>query len=317
MERFEIKMESIKRKRGQNVSAFLEVIEREALVCYGAVATMLIERGFDLSGCLGKWFLDNPDELQWLTMQYVDSGCRIVGSAGSQSGPWKLTKWGLQDKIIELNRGVTELIKKILPPGCYVAGTILPTGKLLKPLGDLDREELGDAYREEAVGYAEGGADVIWVMTMLDIEEAVVAVKAAKDVSNLPVIASMAFDYTPKGGRTMMGVDPKTAATRLVEAGADIVGHNCGGATPEEVTMILKEMSEVVNNPLVSKPNAGKPEVTDRRTCWPVTPQQYAAEIPQWVAAGARIVGGCCGSTPEHAARISEALETCAGNLHK
>ncbi len=292
------------------MSAFLEAITTEPLVCYGAVATMLIERGFDMSGCLGKWFLDNPDELRRITMQYVDAGCGIVGSAGSQSGPWKLARWGLQDKIIELNRGVTKIIKEILPQGYFVAGTILPTGKLLKPLGDLDREELGDAYREEVVGYAEGGADVIWVMTMMDIEEAVIAVKAAKKFSNLPVIASMAFDVTPKGARTMMGVDPKTAATQLVEAGADIVGHNCGGVTPEEVTLILEEMSEVTNSPLVSKPNAGKPEVADGKTRWPFTPLQYATEVPKWVAAGARIVGGCCGSTPEHAARISEALKT-------
>ena len=292
------------------MSAFLGAIETEPLVCYGAVATMLIERGFDMSGCLGKWFLDNPDELRKLTMQYVAAGCRILGSAGSQSGPWKLANWGLQDKIIELNCRVTKIIKEMLPRGCYVAGTILPTGKLLKPLGDLDREELYDAYREEVVGYAEGGADVIWVMTMMDIEEAVIAVKAAKESSNLPVIASMAFDVTPKGAHTMMGVDPKTAATQLVEVGADIVGHNCGGATPEEATLILEEMSQVINNPLVSKPNAGKPELADGKTRWPFTPQQYATEVPKWVAAGARIVGGCCGSTPEHAARISEALKT-------
>jgi 5-methyltetrahydrofolate--homocysteine methyltransferase len=290
------------------VPAFLEAVAAEPLVCFGAVATMVVERGFDMSGCLGKWFLDNPEELRRLTLQYLDAGCRILGSAGSQSGPWKLRKWGLQDKIVELNRGVTKIIKEMLPRGCYVAGTILPTGKLLKPLGDLDREELCDAYREEVAGYAEGGADVLWVMTMMDIEEAVVAVKAAKECSRLPVVASMAFDVTPRGARTMMGVDPQTAATRLVEAGADIVGHNCGGANPEEVTRILMEMRAVVPNPLVSRPNAGKPEVSDGQTRWPFSPQQYATEAPKWVAAGARIVGGCCGSTPEHAASIREAL---------
>lgn len=296
-------------KEMKKMSAFLERIKKEPLVCYGAVATMLIERGFDMSGCLGKWFLDNPDELRWITKQYIDAGCKIAGSAGSQSGPWKLKNWGLQDKVIELNRGVTEIIKEMMPKGYYVTGTILPTGKLLKPLGDLDPEELYNAYREEVIGYAEGGADLLWVMTMMDIEEAVIAVKAAKEFSNLPVIASMAFDFTPKGAHTMMGVDPKTAATRLVEVGADIVGHNCGGATPEEATLILKEMSEVTDKPLISKPNAGKAEVVNGKTYWPFTPQQYAIEAPRWVAAGARIVGGCCGSTPEHAARICEALK--------
>jgi 5-methyltetrahydrofolate--homocysteine methyltransferase len=296
-------------KRREHVSAFLETIEREPLACFGAVATMLIERGFDMSGCLGKWLLDNPGELRWLTRQYMEAGCRILGAAGSQSGPWRLRNWGLQDRILELNSGVTRIIKEMLPRGYYVVGTILPTGKLLKPLGDLDREELGDAYREEVTGYVEGGADVIWVMTMMDIEEAVTAVKAAKEFSKLPVIASMAFDVTPKGARTMMGVDPKTAAIRLTEAGADIVGHNCGGATPQEVTRILNEIREVTAVPLVSRPNAGTPEVADGKTCWPFSPQQYAEEVPKWLAAGARIVGGCCGSTPEHAARISRVLQ--------
>ena len=211
--------------------------------------------------------------------------------------------------MIELNDKVSRIVKQVTPKGCYVAGSIMPSGKMLKPLGDLDPGALYDAYREEVVGYAQGGADVLWIMTMLDIEEAVIAVKAAKDFSNLPVIASMSFDFTPRGGRTMMGIDPKTAAARLVEAGADVVGHNCGGATPEESTLILQEMREVTDKPLVCKPNAGKPELVGGKTRWPFTPEKYAQEAPNWIAAGAKIVGGCCGSGPEHAAKIYDAVK--------
>jgi 5-methyltetrahydrofolate--homocysteine methyltransferase len=180
---------------------------------------------------------------------------------------------------------------------------------MLKPLGDLDPELLYDAYREEVVGYAEGGVDVLWIMTMMDIEEAVIAVKAAKDFSSLPVMASMSFDFTAKGGRTIMGVDPVTAAKRLVEAGADVVGHNCGGATPEESTLILREMRTVTDKPLVAKPNGGKPELIDGKNYYPFTPEQFAMEVPNWVDAGARVVGGCCGTTPKHASEIFAAVK--------
>jgi len=291
------------------MTSFIEQIEKEPVICFGAIATMLIDRGFDLSGCLGKWFLDNPDDLRWLTKQYMDAGCKIMGAGGSQGGPWKLEKWGLESKIIEINTGVTKIVKQSIPSGCYVTGTILPSGKLLKPMGDLDPEELYNGYKEEVTGYAEGGVDAMWVMTMMDIEEAVIAVKASKE-SGLPVIASMAFGMMPKGTYTMMGVDPKTAAKRLAAAGADIIGHNCGGATPEAVTSILRQMREVTDKPLVAKPNAGKPEVVNGKTLYNLPPQDFAMHAANWVDAGAKIIGGCCGSTPEHAAKIKVAVSS-------
>ena len=222
---------------------FLETIKERPLVTYGAVGSLLAGRGFDMTGCLGKWLLDNPDQLDWFTRQYLEAGCHILASAGSQCGPWKLKPWGLEDRVIELNRKVTE------------------------------------------------------------------RVKAAKDFSKLPVMAAMAFDNTPKGPRTIMGVDPKTAAIRLSEAGADVVGHNCGGADPGSVTRILDEMRQVIDKPLVAKPNAGTPVLVDGKTHWPETPEAFAAAASMWVKTGARVVGGCCGSTPAHAAAISQALK--------
>ncbi len=292
------------------MTGFLERINEEPLVCYGAVATMLVERGFDISGCRGKWLLDHPDDLKWITKKYLDAGCKIVGAGGSQSCRWKLEKWGLQDKVTEINCQVARIVREVTTEDCFVAGTILPTGKMLKPLGDLDPEVLYSAFREEVLGYVEGGVDVIWVMTMMDIEEAVIALKAAKDFSNLPVIVSMSFDLTAKGGRTLMGLDPGTAAQRLAKEGAAVVGHNCGGATPEEATLILKEMRRATDKPLVAKPNGGKPKWVDGKDYWPFTPKQFAKEVSSWVSAGARIVGGCCGTTPKHAAEISTAVNS-------
>ncbi len=294
--------------KGDAVKGFLERIKEAPLVCYGAVATMLVERGFDISGCRGKWLVDHPDDLQWIIKQYLDAGCKILGAGGSQCCRWKLEKWGLQDKVEEINCRVARIVREVTPEDCFVAGTILPTGKMLKPLGDLEPDVLYEAYREEVTGYAQGGVDVIWILTMMDIEEAVIAVKAAKDFSSLPVMASMSFDFTAKGGRTIMGVDPATAAKRLVEAGADVVGHNCGGATPEESTLILSEMRKVTDKPLVVKPNGGKPELIDGKNYYPFTPEQFAMEVSNWMSAGARIVGGCCGTTPKHAVQIFTAV---------
>jgi len=291
------------------MTAFLERIKEDVLVCFGAIATMVQERGFDLSGCLGQWLMEHPEDTRWLTRQYLEAGCEVLGSAGSQFGRWRLAKWGLEDKVIELNRELTGIIKEVTPRDCYVAGTIAASGRMLQPLGDATPDEIYDGYREEALGYAEGGADVIWVMTMSDIEEAVLAVRATKDFTGLPVIATMSFDTTPKGCRTMMGIDSKTAAQRLAEAGADLVGHNCGGATPEETTGILNEMGAVTDRPLVAKPNAGIPEILDGRHIYPATPERYAAEALKWMDAGARVVGGCCGSGPEQARQIFIALK--------
>jgi 5-methyltetrahydrofolate--homocysteine methyltransferase len=291
------------------MSDFLETIKARPLVTYGAVGSLLVDRGFDMTGCLGKWLLDNPDQLDWFTGQYLEAGCHILASAGSQCGPWKLKPWGLEDRVIELNRRVTERVKALLPEGHFLLGSILPTGRMLRPLGDLDPQMLYEAYRDEVVGYVQGGADIIWIMTMTDLEEAVIGVRAAKDFSNLPVMAAMAFDNTPKGPRTVMGVDPKTAAIRLSEAGADVIGHNCGGADPGSVDRILDEMRLVTDKPLVAKPNAGMPVLVDGKTQWPETPQAFAAAAATWVKSGARVVGGCCGSTPAHAAAISRAVE--------
>ncbi len=290
------------------MSNFLERLNTDVLVTFGAVATELERDGFDLSGFLGGWVVDHPDAYQRLLKAYVDVGCELLGVTGSQGTRFRLEKWGLQDKVMEINTKATKIVSEVTPPNGFVVGTCMASGKMLEPLGDATPDLLYNAFREEAVGYAEGGADVLWIMTMFDIQEAVLAVKAAKDFTQLPVIASMSFDFTPKGGRTMMGVDPKTAVEKLLDAGADVIGHNCGGATPEESTHILREMRILTDKPLVAKPNAGIPESVDGRQVYPATPERYAKEVPSWIAAGARVVGGCCGAGLEHTAKIAAAV---------
>ena len=290
------------------MSNFLQRLNTDVLVTFGAVATELERDGFNLSGFLGGWVVDHPDAYQRLLKAYVDMGIDLLGVTGSQGAKFKFEKWGVQDNVIEINIKATKIVREVTPPNGFVVGTYGTTGKMLEPLGDATPELLYDVFREEVVGYAEGGADVLWVMTMFDIQEAVLAVKAAKDFTQLPVIASMSFDFTPKGGRTLMGVDPKTAVEKLLDAGADVIGHNCGGATPEETTHILREMRTLTDKPLVAKPNAGIPESVDGRQIYPATPERYAKEVPNWIDAGARVVGGCCGAGLEHTAKIAAAV---------
>jgi 5-methyltetrahydrofolate--homocysteine methyltransferase len=291
------------------MSDFLSSIQSGPMQIYGAIGSLLIDRGFDMTQCLGQWFMDNPEELRWVTRQYLEAGCRLHAAGGSQCGPWKLKKWNLEGQIVEMNQGVSRIVKQEVPKDHFVGGSILPSGKMLKPLGDLDPDELMEAYQQEAEGYAKGGSDVILVLTMTQLEEAAIAVQAAKRVCNLPVVAAMSFDITPLGPRTMMGVDPKSAAARLEEAGADVVGHNCGGAPPEAMAEILGQMREVTDMPLIAKPNAGLPQVKDGNTVWPGSPDEFARQIESWVEAGAAIVGGCCGTTPEHALAMDQAMQ--------
>lgn len=293
-----------------NMSDFLQRLKTEVLVAFGAVATELERDGFNLSGFLGGWIVEHPEAFKRLLKAYIDVGCHLLGVTGSQGTRFRLEKWGLQDKVIEVNIKATKIAREVTPPGGFVVGSCMASGRILEPLGDTTSDQIYNGFREEVVGYAEGGADVIWIMTMFDIQEAVLAVKAAKDFTKLPVIASMSFDFTPKGGRTMMGVDPKTAVEKLLDAGADVIGHNCGGATPEESTHIMREMGAITDKPLVVKPNAGVPESVDGRQVYPATPERYAKEVPNWIGAGARIVGGCCGAGLEHTAKIAKAVRT-------
>jgi len=198
--------------------------------------------------------------------------------------------------------------RQVCPPNCYLSGNISNLGHLLQPLGEVSYEEAYESFKEQALAMAEGGIDVVWVLTMTEIPATEAAIRAVKDTIKVPVMASMSFDATTKGARTIMGATPAEAAARLDRAGADVIGANCGGISPAQVVDVLKEMAGATRKPLVAKPNAGKPEVIDGATVHPMSPEDMAAHVPAWIEAGARVVSGCCGAGPEHIARIAEAV---------
>ncbi len=279
------------------------------LVASGAQGTELARQGFPLGGNYAAWVLKHPEALKDICLSYIKSGIDIFSAACMSSNRFRLEHFGLGDQAFQISKDMVALIREICPPDCYVCGSLGELGQLLEPLGTITFEAAYDSYKEQVLGMAEGGVDFIWIMTMTDIKTTEAAIKAVKENSEVAVFASMAFDRTPKGPRTMMGVSPAAAAEKLSYAGADAIGLNCGGIPLDDVERVLREMAEVTRKPLISKPNAGMPQVSEGETTHPISPEEMADRVPDWIANGARIVSGCCGAGPEHIAKISEAVK--------
>jgi 5-methyltetrahydrofolate--homocysteine methyltransferase len=293
--------------------AFLERLGQEVMVMNGATGTMLHQVGANLGGCIGQWIVEHPEIYRDLVKDYFQVGCNIVAGATFTLNRISLAKFGLADKVKELNQGVVRIIKAVRPQEGWVAGNLGPTGKILKPLGELSPEELLEVYSEQAEALAESGAEIIYILTMYDLEETVIALRAAKTHTSLPVMASLAFNPAPQGYRTMMGVSPEQAAERLEAEGADIIGANCGGINLEQMAEVISLLKAHCTKPLLAKPNAGSPQVVEGREKYAAGPDQFAEHVGKWIQAGARIVSACCGSSPVHLKEIAKEVRKLRG----
>ena len=296
----------------------LERLTSEVLVFDGAMGTMLFQAGLIPGACPELWNAERPDVLRDIHRAYFDAGSDLVETNSFGGTRLKLKAFGLEERCRELNAQAARLARSVCPPDRYVAGSIGPTGHLpdtFEPLGDTPAELFYESFREQALALAEGGVDLFAIETMMIPDEAVLAIKAAKDAARLPVMCSMTFQYDPAKGvdRTMWGTSPADAAAKLVEAGADVVGCNCGDGGPRRVPAILSEMQSASATPLVAYPNAGIPKIVGDQTVYDLTPEAMAAVFPAIVAAGARIVGACCGSTPAHIRKIAETVRRPSG----
>ena len=287
---------------------FLEELESRVMVAFGAMSIELKKGGYSLSDNYLIWAVEHPDEWRDFLKACVDHGADILPAGGSPGNRFRLKHLGLEDQAFRLTRDGVKLGREVCPPNCYLSGLLGNLGQLLQPLGDINYEEAYESYKEQVMAMAEAGVDLVWILTMTDLPAMEAAIRAVKDNTNLPVIASMSFDPTPKGPKTMMGVNPKEVSEKLDQAGADVIGANCGGVSSAQVADILKDMTQVTNKMLVAKPNAGKPEVINDEMVYPVSPEEMASHVPEWIANGARIVGGCCGASVEHVARIAETV---------
>jgi len=292
--------------------AFLARLRRrEVLVFDGAMGTMLFAAGLTDGACPELWNATHPDVVRGIHRGYFDAGSDFVETNTFGGTRLKLTAYGLQDRTRELNIQGAKLAREVCPPSGFVAGSIGPTGHLpdwFAPLGDVSEQTLTENFREQAEALAEGGVDLFAVETMMYPEESVLAIQAVKEATGFPVMCTMFFQFERDKGRdrTMWGTSPEEAAKILLEAGADVVGMNCGDGGPERAAAIVRAMRSVTDAPLIAYPNAGLPVVhKDGRTTYELSAEEMVKGYPAILEAGANIVGGCCGTSPAHLTRIS------------
>jgi 5-methyltetrahydrofolate--homocysteine methyltransferase len=282
------------------------------LVSDGAWGTFLQLRGLKPGECPDEWSISHPEAVSDIAKSYFAAGADMVLTNSFGANRFKLGHFHLEDKTSEINESAARLSRAVADDfgGRFVIASIGPTGKMLVT-EEVTEEELYDAFREQATALENGGADAVCIETMSDADEAVCAIKAAKENTSLEIIATFTFDKTLQGTyRTMMGLSPEEAAAAAIEAGADITGTNCGNGM-EHMVEIVKKMKEAVPDALVLvHANAGLPSSIEGRDVFPETPKMTASFVHRLLDAGANIVGGCCVTTPEHIAAIRAAVDS-------
>jgi len=273
--------------------------EKKVLVVDGAWGTELMNRGMNPREVPDAWNIDRPEEIYSVALSYVNAGADIILTNTFGGSPLKLSKVGLREKTVDINRLGTEISKKAASSRALVFGSIGPTGELLKPLGAASETELLKGFVEQAKALAAGGADGIVIETMMDLAEAKAALRAVKENTSLSVAVTMTFNEAGGKVATLMGVRPDHAAVELERAGADIVGANCGAGI-DLMIEVARVMRRATSLPVWCKPNAGLPELVDGETIYRESPEKMASRFGELVEAGANMIGGCCGSTPAH-----------------
>lgn len=285
------------------MGAFTDLLRNRPVICDGAVGTELYSRTGTTDQCIDHLNLLHPDVVRSIHRDYVSAGAQIIETNTFGANHIRLAAHGLEDMVREINLAGIKLARETAGDKALVAGSMGPTGKLLEPYGPLTVEEASAAFKEQAQAFREGGVDVIFVETMSDIRELSVAVEAAH-TSALPVAAMMSF---AQEGHTMMGLDAESAVGEIEKLGVDALGANCGTGFHDMLEVVTK-MVAVATKPVMAQPNAGFPQLIDGRMVYRSSPQYLADYAKQFAELGVAIIGGCCGTTPQHIRAIAEAL---------
>lgn len=283
------------------------LLSKGILVLDGAWGTEMIKKGLNPGECPELWNFNHPDDVRMIARAYKEAGADIILTNTFGGSRFKLKRSGISSNIKEINKKGVELSREVCGDSLVFA-SMGPTGEFLKPLGIVTEEEMVACFKEQVEGFVEGGADGVIIETMTDLNEVKCALKAVKENSNLPVAASMTFNRGKRGYATIMGITPEKAAVELEKTGADIVGSNCGSGA-KDLTEIARIIRPAINLPLWIKPNAGVPLLREGKTVYLETPEEMARFIPDLIKAGVSMIGGCCGTTPEHIRLIAKEVQ--------
>ncbi|MGA7722764.1 MAG: homocysteine S-methyltransferase family protein [Ignavibacteriaceae bacterium] len=282
---------------------------KRILISDGAWGTLLIERGLKPGECPELWNITHRPDVFAVAKSYIDAGADMILTNSFGASPAKLLHYGLENRTEELNQAAADISREAAGDNHFVLGSIGPTGVILM-MGDVPEQKLFEGFCIQAEGLKKGGVDAVCIETMSALDEACLAVKAVKSVTNLEVVCTFTFEKTVNGTfRTMMGVSPSDIVEVLKDAGASVIGANCGNGF-DQMIEIVREIRTVDSNiPVLVHANAGKPVFTGGKTVFPESPAVMAEKAWELVNSGANIIGGCCGTTPAHISALVHALK--------
>ena len=288
-------------------------LQSQLFLLDGGMGSQLIARRVQVTRGTDYLNVQNPSAVQAIHADYVKAGADAILTNTLGANPITLARHDLADQCAAINEAGARIARQAAGPDRYVLGDIGSCGEFLEPLGTLKPEELKEAFAVQAQALKAGGVDGFIIETMTALDETVVAVEAVK-ACRLPILVSMAFDATASGFRTMMGVDVETMVSTLVSQGADSVGFNCGTATLDQYVDLADAFVQAVKAcprpvPIYAEPNAGRPELEGDRAVWQVTPDQFARALQRIYAKGIHVLGGCCGTGPEHIRAVASLLK--------
>ena len=281
----------------------------EILLADGAIGSLLMARGLARGAAPESLNLSHPEILEEIARLYLDAGADIIQTNTFGASPLKLANYGLAAQVAEVNEKAVQAVRRAVGERAYVSASCGPSGKILQPYGDTEAVKMLEGFQTQMRALIAAGADIICVETMSDVSEARLAIQAARSVSpTIPVMATMTFEATARGFFTIMGVTIEKACRELQEAGADLVGSNCGNGSLQMVA-IAREFRKFSELPLLIQANAGVPELRAGQVHYPETPEYMAEMSRELIAAGVAVIGGCCGTTPEHTRAMRRVLD--------
>jgi 5-methyltetrahydrofolate--homocysteine methyltransferase len=286
---------------------FLETLNSGGIILLdGAIGTELDKRG--LMGRASN-NLDAPETVLEIQREYVECGCDVLTANTLTMNRIYIETHNLGISVQDVNKAGVEIARQAAGKERYILGNLSSTGQLLEPYGTYKESQFFDTFSEQAGILAESGVDGFIIETMFDLREALCALRACKENFSLPVIVSIAFSTEEKGGRTMMGDSAEQCAKSLTDAGADVVGANCGDLDPAQMAVVVSYLKSATSLAVLAQPNAGRPKLIGDKTVFEMTPVQFADGIAECLRAGARLVGGCCGTSPEHIRAVAGMLK--------